>query len=66
MEKRIALKNNLSLSVSLSLCLSLSYTNLFQIGSNDMYGPREKKRMLSHQGREGVGRIQIVFLWGNI
>ena len=52
-EKRIQLNDDLSLlSLSLSLCLSLSYTNLFQIGSNHMYCPRI--RMWSHQ-REGGG-----------
>uniref|UniRef100_A0A8D0KHA4 Brain acid soluble protein 1 n=2 Tax=Sus scrofa TaxID=9823 RepID=A0A8D0KHA4_PIG len=63
LEKKMQLIHDLSVSLSLSVSL-LSYTNWFQIGSNDKYCLR--KGMWSHRGREGVGRIQIVSLWGNI
>jgi hypothetical protein len=37
-------------------------------GLNKQKKRKEKKNKedVSHQGREGAGRIQIVFLWGNI
>lgn len=52
MKKKLQLKNNLFLSVS---CLSLSYTNLFQIGSNDMYCPRKENKKKDVPSREGGG-----------
>lgn len=62
MKKKLQLKNNLFLSL---VCLSPILT-CFKLEVMICIAQGKEKKKMSHQGREGVGRIQIVFLWGNI